>query len=112
MLFSEIGPRFSKRPSGYTRIINLSRRRGDDAKLVIFELTEQKPKVKKVKKAKEVKGQAAQNAAQAVTDTATEEKKPEAAEVALKEKPPVTKKPSKKFLGGIRSIFKKERDSL
>ena len=44
MLFSDIGPRFAKRQSGYTRIINLGVRRGDDAKLVIFELTEIKEK--------------------------------------------------------------------
>jgi len=112
MLFSEVGARYAKRASGYTRIINLSRRRGDDAKLVIFELTEQKPKVKKIKKAKEAKGQAGQKEGQGVTEEAVEEKKPGAVEVALKEKPPVTKKPSKKFLGGIRNIFKKERDSL
>ena len=112
VLFNEIGARFVKRASGYTRIINLSRRRGDDAKLVIFELTEQKPKLKKAKKAKEVKGEVVQAEAQPVTDAVLEAKKPEAVEVALKEKPPVTKKPAKKFLGGIKNIFKKERDSL
>jgi len=112
LLFSEIGPRFAKRASGYTRIINLERRRGDDAKIVIFELTELKPKVKKVKKVKETKGGEVKASTEAVPEEAVEEKKVETQEAALKEKPPVIKKPAKKFLGGIRNIFKKERDSL
>ncbi len=111
MLFNEIGPRFAKRASGYTRIINLARRRGDDARMVIFELTERKPKLKKVKKEKEVKP------GEQIKDTeagpkVAEEKKPQPQEVAVKEKHPVIKKPASKFLGGIRKIFKKERDSL
>jgi len=116
LLFNETGPRFAKRASGFTRIINLARRRGDDAQLVIFELTEIKPKVKKVKKekVKEAKTQESSKAQEVTSETqgALEEKKVDTHEAALKEKPPVTKKPSKKFLGGIRSIFKKERDSL
>lgn len=110
-LFNEIGPRFSKRASGFTRIINLGKRRGDDAQIVIFELTELKPKVKKVKKSKEVKEKGSEEAQAPTAEEAREEKKVETHEAA-KEKPPVSKKPSKKFLGGIRNIFKKERDSL
>jgi len=115
LLFKETGPRFAKRTGGFTRIINLARRRGDDAQMVIFELTELKPKVKRVKKekAKEADPQEAGKANEGVSGTTqAQDKKPEGQETALKEKPPVTKKPSKKFLGGIRSIFKKERDSL
>ncbi|MBU2258349.1 MAG: hypothetical protein KJ926_04415, partial [Candidatus Omnitrophica bacterium] len=33
-------------------------------------------------------------------------------ENAVKERPPVIKKPAKKFFSGIKNIFKKERDSL
>jgi len=110
-LFTEIGPRFAKRTGGYTRIINLGARRGDNAPMVIFELTEIKKKeIKKHKKDKAAKP--------------VEESKPEAIEekpgaenkaqpqVAVKEKPPITQKPQKKFLGGLKNIFKKERDSL
>ena len=51
LLFNEIGPRFSKRSSGFTRIISLGKRRGDNAEMVIFELTEIKKKeAKKLKK--------------------------------------------------------------
>ena len=107
MLFKEIGPRFAKIQSGYTRIINLERRRGDNAQVVIFQLTEIKKKeVKKHKKEKEAK-------TEAVREVPIEEKKAEPTiAAAVKEKPPATKKPTKKFLGGIRNIFKKERDSL
>src|SRR4030042_3512971 len=47
LLFNDIGPRFLKRTGGYTRIINLGSRRGDNAKTVIFELTEIKKKEKR-----------------------------------------------------------------
>lgn len=111
-LFNEVGPRFSKRASGFTRIINLGKRRGDDAKIVIFELTELKPKVKKVKKSKEVKEKGTDQVVDAAPGELQEEKKTEVREESVKKEHPIAKKPSKKFLGGIRSIFKKERDSL
>ncbi len=39
-LFTEIGPKFANRPGGYTRIIKLGPRRGDNAPMVIIELVE------------------------------------------------------------------------
>jgi len=39
-LFSEVAPRFAQRPGGYTRIIKVGNRRGDNAPLSIVELTE------------------------------------------------------------------------
>ncbi|MDD5431913.1 MAG: 50S ribosomal protein L17 [Candidatus Omnitrophica bacterium] len=111
LLFSDIAPRFANRTGGFTRIINYGIRRGDSAKLVIFELTEIKKKeVKKEKKAKETKTEEVSKTEQ--IETAQKEEKAQESNVAVKEKPPVTKKPSKKFLGGLRGIFKKERDSL
>jgi large subunit ribosomal protein L17 len=111
LAFNEIGPRFAKIQGGYTRIINLDRRRGDDAKLVILELTEIKKKeAKKPKKEKEIRPEEEKKAG-ITKEKPVEEKKPEAA-TAVKEKPPIIKKPTKKFLGGLRNIFKKERDSL
>ena len=40
-LFEMIAPRYSDRPGGYTRIIRLENRQGDNAPMVIFELVEE-----------------------------------------------------------------------
>ncbi|MDD5506625.1 MAG: 50S ribosomal protein L17 [Candidatus Omnitrophica bacterium] len=115
ILFNEIGPRFSKRNSGFTRIIGVGRRRGDDAEMVIFELTEIKKKeTKKAKSAKEAKVQPARQADEnpeekPVEEKPVEEKKPGP---TVKENPAKDKKPQKKFIGGIRNIFRKKSDSL
>jgi large subunit ribosomal protein L17 len=39
-LFTEIGPRFQQREGGYTRIIKIGNRHGDNAPMVIIELVE------------------------------------------------------------------------
>ncbi|RJO64214.1 MAG: 50S ribosomal protein L17 [Candidatus Omnitrophota bacterium] len=113
-LFREIGPLFKNRAGGYTRIVRLGLRRGDNASLAIFELTEHTQKPKKAKKQKESKlEQPAADSTQKVeskTQALHEEKKPHTS-AEVKERPPVKKIP-KKFLGGIKNIFKKERDSL
>lgn len=112
LLFKEIGPRF-KAASGFTRAIGIGKRRGDDAKLVIFELTEKKPKqVKKSKKAQEARPDKEQAALEQKPEVKAEEKAQAHEAAPAKERAPHEKKPTKKFLGGLRNIFKKERDSL
>ena len=39
-LFAEIGPRYSDRPGGYTRILRLGNRKGDNAEVAILELVD------------------------------------------------------------------------
>ena len=107
VLFDDIGPRFANRTGGYSRIINLGKRRGDDADMVVFELVEikkvEKKKAKKSSKKEAVKAESAETA----------ESKPKTEKGAKEEKHhPTDDKANKKFLGGIRNIFKKERDSL
>jgi len=128
LLFDEIAPKFSARNGGYTRIIPYRNRRGDNAQLAVLELTEtykvQKPK-KEPKKEKPAK--AADQAEEPVRETKEEKKTVHAKEPAESKKkessaaveqpvkkaetPEVEEKQEKKFLGGFRGLFKKEKDS-
>ena len=97
-LFSQISPLFKNRASGFSRIIHLpDARRGDGAALVLIELSEKLTKEKPAKTKK--------------TEKAKPEVKPEEKAKPIKERPPKKVRP-KKFLGGLRRLFKKERDSL
>ena len=112
LLFNEIGPRFSKRNSGFTRIINLGMRRGDNAEMVIFELTELKKKeAKSLKATKEASLQETRETEKAAEVKGAPEQKKETKAV-IKEKPVDEKKPQKKFMSGLRTIFRKKSDSL
>jgi large subunit ribosomal protein L17 len=84
-LFDQIGPRFKDRPGGYTRIIKLGSRLGDNAPQSIIELVEEeftaKPKKAAPAPKAEVKQAAPAPAAAPVEEVAAEvpaEEKPEA----------------------------------
>jgi len=102
-LFSEIAPMFAQKNGGYTRIIPYKRRRGDNAQLVVLELSVMKDVPKERVRAPKVDDAAAEKHAE----------KREAFKREHKEhKEKEAKKPSKKMLGGIGKMFKSERDSL
>ncbi|HAJ57435.1 MAG TPA: 50S ribosomal protein L17 [Candidatus Omnitrophica bacterium] len=113
-LFSDIGPNFAQKNGGYTRIIPYKRRRGDNAELVVLELSVQKARpLQKQEKPLAKKAQDKQ-----IKDMAAEsvrERKAEHKESAPSEKEKHKKdkaRPAKRSLGGLGKIFKSERDSL
>jgi large subunit ribosomal protein L17 len=95
-LFNDIAPMFAKKNGGYTRIINLGNRRGDNAEVAMFSLSEIKEKKTPKRKKEEI------------------EKQPdlEHPHTEVAHEKPASKDKPKKFLGGLRKIFKKERDAL
>lgn len=124
-LFGKISGRFKNRIGGYTRVIPLSMRRGDNAQLAYLELTE-----KEVVIVNKPKSTAAAKPKEKITSTApTDVKKgegtvikPEVPEVKKEKLPkpepvktypkdlPTKEKPktTKPFFGGIKKIFTKK----
>ena len=98
LLFEDIAVRFKNKPSGFTRVIRLGNRRGDSASLAILELTEIKKIARRQPKEKK--------------EPKPEQGEQQKAELPVQERPPLEKKAPPTFLGGIRRIFKKERDAL
>lgn len=115
-LFTKIAPRFSKRQGGYTRIIPVSHRRGDNARLVYLELTE-KEEVVLSKARTAATSKAKKLDVSSITKTgdqeqASQEHKVSAEETVAQHKkevvPPDKDKKPKKMGGGIRKIFRRK----
>ena len=84
-LFAEIGPRYADRPGGYTRILRLGARKGDNAELAILELVDgtARPTVKdslKRKRARRILEAEEKAEAKAALSEAAEEKAAETTE--------------------------------
>lgn len=75
-LFSTIAPRYKERDGGYTRIIKLGIRPGDNAPLSVIELVEEQV-TKKEKKAKQARAVAAAPAEPAAEKVESEETAPQ-----------------------------------
>ena len=75
-LFEQIAPRYENRPGGYTRVIKIGQRRGDNAHLAVFELVgyegAQSAKIEKARQKRESKAKAEKTATEEDDNSAAE----------------------------------------
>ncbi len=86
-VFDTLGPRFTDRPGGYTRILHLGRRRGDNSEEAILEFVDFKFTPKERGPKKESTMERARRSVSSKVDTIRKEKAGEEESVAAPEKP-------------------------
>lgn len=113
-LITQVAPQFKTRQGGYTRVLRLGTRKGDQADMALLEFTavfavpEKVKKAKKTTKAQEVKEVAPETKKSKAKDTETRKEEKKAPSADKGEKKESEKKGG--FLGGLRRFFKGEDD--
>ena len=84
-LFDSIAPRFKTRPGGYTRIVHIQNRVGDNAPMSILELVEKSEKAEPEKKADKPEKAEKKAASKKTSDTSADKKSKKKKEQEAKE---------------------------
>ena len=78
-LFATLGPRFASRAGGYTRLVRVGRRAGDNAEMAVIELVERTPAAEPEKADEKKKGKSEKKGEKAQAEAKPEKKSRKAA---------------------------------